>query len=184
MIDQSCSGARIGAGICTIVLNNATFVLGPISPLAPTMDIIDNTDHAMVVDEDETKQPLMFDQLYVTMQETHGLSHNIDLNTTMTFIQAACALKKAIVHKQLPTSDPLTPPLALPAAISHFLANLLGLSHDYITGLWSGLHSEALSGTMARVFGLLILFWVSYGSPPRGVRFVSISHMFSLSCRG
>lgn len=101
------------------------------------MDIIDNADHAMAVDEDETRQPLTFDRLYATMQETRGLSHNIDLNTAITFIQAAYALKKAIVHEQLPTSDPSTPPPALPAAISHFLADLLGLSHAYITGLWS-----------------------------------------------
>ncbi|KAI0348894.1 hypothetical protein OH77DRAFT_1594523 [Trametes cingulata] len=82
---------------------------------------------------------LSLQELYGCIFECPGLARDVSFKTALGFIQAASALKDAIIHDQPPSFDPAVCPPVLSQDVYEFLAGRLDISAVHAGGLWSAL---------------------------------------------
>lgn len=76
--------------------------------------------------------------VFAAFQQTPGLDE-CDIGSMLAFIELATSLKPYITHAQLPRWDATQAPEMLPSSACGYLSNRLGITPDFVDGLWDGL---------------------------------------------
>jgi hypothetical protein len=83
------------------------------------------------------------EEVYTALSQRPGLAERITMNQSIHLVRLVAALKRAIIHDQLPSYDESKPPSSLPQQISDFLQVAVGIYEEDFEVAWAALKVTA-----------------------------------------